>query len=630
MGINSKAAAKSRMRPSVRGERGNRMKKAQPKGIFWRILFALAVLAAAAVLELGKHTVAGWILAAVLFAAYYFLRSKKWKGWKAGKKLLVQFGMLAGAAAVLWISWPPVQPVPAVKGKSAGTTGVVRVAQGSLTGVLTEDGQVEVYAGIPYAQPPVGSLRWKEPRPALPWDGVLKADHFAPMSMQTRNLPLYDSLVRIIGYHDYEISLDDNYREPASEDSLYLNIWKPAGSAEKLPVLVYVHGGSLQTGQPWYGDYSGEGLARKGVVVVNMGYRLGVFGFFADRSLAEESPNGTTGNYGLLDQICALEWVRDNIAAFGGDPENVTLAGESAGSACVTALCTSPLAKGLFRRVIAESSTVTAREPAHSFRSMEDALKAGAETKARFGAETAEDLRQVPAEKIAGELAAHHHITVDGYVLAETPFESYEEGSYNEEARLHGFNREEAEAFILFSQANLKDYESKVRLLFPREADKVLALYPAATDAEAKRNWADIYSAFFFSYGHSVWERQAAAHRIPSYEYLFTRENGRLGNWHSGEEVYFYGNIPDHSGLYTADDRELSETMQQYFVNFIRTGNPNGEGLPEWPAGTGAEGRVLVLDRAIRLEADPFAGLYPILDEEQREEPAERRRSNEE
>ena len=591
------------------------MKRKRSGGILWRILFLLAAVLAAAVLELGKHTIPGWILAALLFGGYYLIRSRFRNKWKTGKWLLVQVGMLAAFAAILWVSWPPVRPVPAVKGASAGTTDAVHVAQGDLTGVLTGDGQVEVYAGIPYAQPPVGPLRWKEPQPAGPWEGILKADHFAPMSMQTQNLPIYDSLVRIIGYHDYKISLSDNTREAASEDSLYLNIWKPAGKAEKLPVLVYVHGGSLQTGQPWYEAYGGEGLARKGVIVVNMGYRLGIFGFFADSELAAESANGTTGNYGLLDQICALEWVRDNISAFGGDPENVTLAGESAGSACVTALCTSPLAKGLFRRVIAESSTVTARRPAHSFRSMEDALKAGEETKARLGVKNVEDLRALPADRIVGELSAHHHLTVDGYALAETPWESYEKGAFNEEARLHGFNGHESEPFILFGQANRKNYEEKIRGLFSGEgAEQVLALYPAPTDPEAKRNWADIYSAFFFTYGHAVWERQASG--IPSYEYFFTRKNGSLGDWHSGEEVYFYGNIPADSGLYNEADRELSETMQRYFVNFIRTGNPNGEGLPEWPANTGAENRLLVLDGEIRMEKDPFSPLYPILDNE--------------
>jgi para-nitrobenzyl esterase len=246
---------------------------------------------------------------------------------------------------------------------------------------------------------------------------------------------------------------------------------------------------------------------------------------------------------------------------------------------------------------------------------MEDALKAGEETKARMGVKSIEELRKLSADRIVGELSAHHHLTVDGYVLAETPWESYEKGSYNEEARLHGFNGQESEAFILFEQANQNNYEGKIRKLFSGEgAEQVLALYPAANDAEAKRNWADIYSAFFFTYGHAVWERQAAG--MPTYEYLFTRKNGSLGDWHSGEQVYFYGNIPEKSDLYNETDRKLSETMQRYFVNFIRTGDPNDEGLPEWPANTGAENQLLVLDEDIRLETDPFSKLYPVLDSE--------------
>ena len=394
-------------------------------GIVWRVLFFLTALFFLSVLELGKHTLPGWILTIILLTAYYILRTLKWKSTGKGLHFLFRLSLVVLFAAVLWVSWPPVCRVPAVARQNAESTDIVHVAQGDLTGVFTEDGAVEVYAGIPYARPPVGELRWREPQPAEPWVGILKADHFAPMSMQTQNLPLVSSLMQIIGYHDYKISLQDNYREPASEDSLYLNIWKPAGASTGLPVLVYIHGGSLQTGQPWYADYSGEGLAREGVIVVNMGYRLGIFGFFADEELAAESENGTTGNYGLLDQICALQWVQENIAAFGGDPGNVTLAGESAGSACVSALCTSPLAKGLFRRVIGESSTVTAPQPAHSFRSMDAALRAGQETKTRLHAATVEQLRALPAETLVAELSAHHHITVDGYVLPELPYDSY-------------------------------------------------------------------------------------------------------------------------------------------------------------------------------------------------------------
>lgn len=588
------------------------MKKGK-KGIVWWIVFALIVLLMLTALELGKHTILGWALTlAAAFCFAYLNRSRL----RASRRLIragAWGAFFAVFAGILWISWPPVRAVPAVAGKNGGATAVVHVNQGDLTGVKTADGQVEVFAGVPYAKPPVGDLRWQPPQRAGAWQGVLAADHFAPMSMQTVNLPIYDSLAQIIGYHDYRVSLSDNYRAPVSEDSLYLNIWKPAGDVSGLPVLVYIHGGSLQTGQPWYGDYSGESLARDGVIVVNMGYRLGVFGFFADAELLAESD--TTGNYGLLDQIMALQWVQENIAAFGGDPGNVTLAGESAGSACVTALCTSPLAKGLFRRAVGESSTVTAPKPAHSFRLLEDALAAGQKTREKYKAADIGALRALPAEKLVGELNAHHHITVDGYVLTQTPYDAYAAGEYNEEAQLHGFNREESAPFILFVQANLKNYESKVRSMFPAPyADRVLALYPAATDKEARSNWADIYTVYFFTYGHFCWERQALANGIPSYVYHFEKDNGRLGSWHSGEEIYLYGNIPEGSSLFDAGDRELSRVMKQYYLNFIRTGDPNGEGLPQWAASAG-DSRVLALGDDVLMTPAPHLALYEILDE---------------
>ena len=429
--------------------------KKPQRGILSGILTAVFGVFLFALLELGQHAPVGFALGAVLIAAFIVIRLRVLKGKRLALRLVSWLCLLSLGAGVLALSWPPERNVPAVKGENGGVTEVYTVAQGDLTGVKTADGKVEVFAGIPYAEPPVGDLRWREPVPAKSWDGVLAADRFAPMSMQTRNLPIYYSLAQIIGYHDYEFTLSDNYREPVSEDSLYLNIWKPAGNAKDLPVLVYIHGGSLQTGQPWYADYSGEGLAREGVIVVNMGYRLGIFGFFADEALRAESENGTTGNYGLLDQIAALEWVRDNISVFGGDPGNVTLAGESAGGACVSALCASPLAKGLFRRAVIESSTVAAPAPAHSFRTLDEAYKAAGETKWRLGVSTVDELRALPAEKIVKELDYHHHITVDGYVLTETPYESHEKGFFNAEAILHGYNRYEAAPFIMFDKADL-------------------------------------------------------------------------------------------------------------------------------------------------------------------------------
>lgn len=559
-------------------------------------------------LELNKNSLWGWALALLALAGFFFLR----KNVLAEHALLLRIGgwvALAGVLAVIWqCTQGPFLLRGAVEDKAPAVTEIITVAQGQLTGVTTADGAVEVYAGIPYAKAPVGELRWREPRNPDPWEGVLAADHFAPMSMQPSRGAIYNSLADIIGYHDYTVTVKDNFRDVMSEDSLYLNIWKPAGKVEHAPVLVYVHGGSLMTGQPWYADYSGEGLAREGVIVVNMGYRLGVFGFFADPELAAESPNGTTGNYGLLDQIKALEWVRDNIAAFGGDPDNVTLSGESAGAACVSALCTSPLAKGLFRRVVAESSTTTAPQPAHSYRTLAQAYAAGEKTRRALDGKTVDELRAMSAEDLVKYTDDHHHITVDGYVLPCSPYEAYRQGVHNEEAILHGFNASEGALFTLFSNANLKNYESKVRAYFGEYADEVLALYGAATDAQAKKNWQDIFSAVYFAYGHYCWTRQALANHIPVYEYYFTKENGRLGANHGGEEVYFYGNIPA-TGHYDETDRALGNVMREHLHSFITSGAPGGA----WTA-TADPVSLYGFGTSVGPVQDPHAPLYDILD----------------
>lgn len=587
-----------------------------------RICTALVVLLLFFLLELNQNTLLGWILTLALAAGFVVLFESGALGDRVIWKIVAWAGLLALFVGIFFLTAPPVRRVPALDVKDPPETGVVELRTGKITGVVDEENGVEIYAGIPYAAPPVGELRWKEPQDPTPWSGIRKADTFAPMSMQPQNSTIYNSLTKIIGYHDYEwFNFKDNYRPAVSEDSLYVNVWKPAGECKDLPVLVYIHGGSLQTGQPWYEDYSGAGLAKEGVIVVNMGYRLGVFGYLALEELAEESPNGTTGNYGLLDQIKALEWVRDNIAHFGGDPENVTLAGESAGSASVSALCTSPLAKGLFRRVVMESSTVASQVPPHSYRQLDEALASGKNFKEKSGVSTLADLRALSAEQIVSAANTEHHITVDGYALTEDPYLSYQKGSYNEEAALHGFNSKESGPFILFSGANLKNYEEKVRGYFGKYADEVLALYPATTNEEAAENWAEVYGAVFFDYPHYAYNRLAQANSIPTYEYYFSKQNGRIGSWHSGEEVYLYGNIPDSSKLYDDADRALSKAMKQYYLNFIRTGDPNGGGLVDFPENKDSKTYLEFGESgvALKTESERRLNFFAILDRMQEE-----------
>ena len=602
-------------------------KKKKVSVLFWIVLVLCAVVFFA-LLELGKNTLLGWCVAFVLFAAYIVLEFKVLKGRKWYARLLSWvcfFALLAGTAA---ISQPPYKTVPAVENKNPAVTDTVTVNEGELTGVLNADNSVEVYAGIPYAKPPVGELRWKEPQAPEKWEGVRACDRFAPMSMQNRDSEIMNSLTKIVGYHDYKISLKDNYREAVSEDSLYLNIWKPAGEVKDAPVLFFIHGGSLTTGQSSFSEYRGEDLAKKGIIVVNFGYRLNVFGYMANEEFAAESPNGTTGNYGLLDQIAALKWVNDNIAAFGGDASKITIAGESAGASSVNALCVSPLAKGLFRYAIAESSGITPKVPYHTFRSFEEALSEGDKTLKEYGVKTAGELRAVKAEELVQTSASNSAMTVDGYAITEQPYLTYEKGNNNEEALLNGYNAHEADVFNLFSKIEAEDYKNKMNDLFGEYADDVLSIYPPdsiepeyaiAIDAggSSKGAFNQVLGGTWFAYNHKKWSDYMAAQNKPVYFYYFSKNNKSLKAYHAGELPYAYGNLWRHGKLYDDKDNELSDKMQSYWVNFVKTGNPNGDGLPQWEQYTPEQNKLLRFDEKVEMIDDPYSELYKIIDKSQ-------------
>ena len=587
------------------------------------LLLVLAAALCALLFLLGRINLPGWLLAAAIFCGFAFVRLRVLGGGFLPR--LAGWLVFAAALALTFrLFGPPVRAIPAVEDKNPTPTGVVTVAQGDLTGVYTADGGVEVYTGIPYAAPPVGELRWREPQSAEPWEGVRVCDHFAPMSMQVRGATWFNSLTDWGIYHTFRPKLVGNSLEPMNEDSLYLNVWKPAGEQEKLPVMVYIHGGSLTTGQPSWGAYNGESLARKGIVVVNFGYRLNVFGYLATEQLAAESPNGTTGNYGLLDQIAALRWVHDNIAAFGGDPEQVTICGESAGASSVNALCVSPLSEGLFRRAIAESSGVVARRPYHTFRTLASALEMGRNILAEFGAKDMDDLRAVPAEKLVNTKFTNDSMTVDGYAVTEQPYLTYEKGGNHEEALLNGFNVHEADLFTLFTKVTRENYADTLRPLLGDWAEDAVALYPPApvdekyhylveAGGDAKGSSNAVYSAAWFSYSHYCWTRLLAAQGKPVWEYRFTKDNGSLGSAHGGELPYAFGNLDRHAWRYDESDRALSETMQEYWANFVKYGDPNGAGLPAWePTRDGRT--VLELGERIAPVPDPALALYDLLD----------------
>lgn len=575
------------------------------------IALAVVALLFSALLVLSRSTLWGWLLGLVLLAAFVLLYRRIGGGWL---RFACWMGLLVLMGLSLKLAEPPFRPIPAVKGDDPAVTGVVRVAQGELTGVYNEDRSVEVFAGIPYAAPPVGESRWKAPQAPESWEGVRACDTFAPMSMQKRNPIIVDSITTLVAYHNFRYDPLHTSREPVSEDSLYLNIWKPAGEVKDAPVLFFIHGGSLMTGQSSFGEYNGEALARQGVIVVNFAYRLNVFGYLALDELAAESPEGTTGNYGLLDQIAALRWVSENIAAFGGDADNITVAGESAGASSVGALCVSPLAKGLFRRAIAESSGITPVKPYHTFRAYADALQKGRELLAEQGAPDAASLRAIPAEKLVNTGVSFNAMTVDGYAITEQPYLTYVRGANNEEALLNGFNSHEADLFNYFLRVDADSYADTLREIFGGHTDEAVALYPAATKAEAKANVNTILSAVWFSYSHHDWSRLLTAQGKDVYEYYFTRANGGLSNNHAGELPYVFGNLGTQPYNYEKDDWTLSEQMQRYWVNFARCGDPNGEGLPRWERYADAVDRPLRLDAEIRHIDDPFLPLYAVID----------------
>ncbi len=592
-----------------------------------------------AILELSKNVILGWgigILAAVLMiAARLILKKEEKYGFKSAFIMWIVF--LLVLVLNYKITSPPYKNVPAVDNKNPDVTEIVHVEQGDLTGVYNEDHSVKVYAGIPYAEAPVGDLRFKEPVEKEPWEGVLACDSFGPMAMQQRDSALYSSLSHILGWHDYQVKFGDEYLEPVSEDCLYLNVFSPERESEELlPVIFYVHGGSLTTGQSSYTEYRGEDLAQKGVVFVNFAYRLGVFGYYAAEDLKAESSNGTTGNYGLLDQVAALQWVYDNIEAFGGDKNRITIAGESAGASSVNALCVSPLTEGLFRYAIAESSGIVAKEPFHTFRYYEDAVSVGNDVREEFGVASSEELRKVPAEDLVKTKTQNSSMTVDGYAIVEQPYLTYEKGENHEQALLNGFNAKEADAFLLGTEAtrdnyvellaeDMKDYAEEMAEVVPWNLPERDQKFIVDAGGEAKGALNIAYSAMWFSYSHYAWNNYLVEQGRPTYEYYFTKTNNILSNYHAGEIPYAYGNLWRHPGLYDEEDYKLSEIMQSYWVNFAYNGDPNGnlltsdgkdsgEALPEWEMREDGQDQLLQLDTEIKMTDDPNLAIYEVID----------------
>ncbi|WP_026521435.1 carboxylesterase family protein [Butyrivibrio sp. VCB2001] len=607
--------------------------------VLFNIFVILTGLLYIAVLELSKNMIIGWVVGILATIALLLYRNVFYKKIGSKKNTLLAFLIFAIILVLnLFLTRPPVKRVPAVDNRNPDVTEVVEVEQGQLTGVYNKDHSARVYAGIPYAKPPVGELRFKEPQKADGWDGVRAFDHFGPRAMQTQGSVFYDSLSHILGWHDYQVKFGDEYTEEVSEDCLYLNVFTPGDDrAELLPVIFYVHGGSLTTGHSSYSEYRGENLAAKGVVFVDFAYRLGVFGYYAADDLKAESPNGTTGNYGLLDQVAALQWVYDNIEAFGGDKNKITIAGESAGASSVNALCVSPLTEGLFRYAIAESSGIVAKEPFHTFRYYEDAVATGDEVRDEFGVSSSAELRNIPATELVKTHTQNSSMTVDGYAITEQPYLTYERGANHEQALLNGFNAKEADAFLLGTEATRENYEDLIAEDMPEYGDDMAEVVPwdlpqrdqsfiVDAKGEAKGALNTAYSAMWFSYSHYVWNNYMVSQNRPAYEYYFTKTNNILSNYHAGELPYAYGNLWRHPGLYKDEDYKLSEIMQSYWVNFAYNGDPNGyllnpdgssseEILPVWEKREAGQDQLLELGAQIKMTDDPNLEIYKVIDE---------------
>ncbi|MBC9031155.1 carboxylesterase family protein [Sphingomonas sp. JC676] len=467
----------------------------------------------------------------------------------------------------------------------AGNGPIVATEGGRLEGVVDPGASsIRIFRGIPFAAPPLGDLRWREPQPALPWSGVRQASAFGPRCMQQ---PLYSDMM---------------FRSPGtSEDCLYLNVWTPAKldrpPGRKLPVLVYIYGGGFMAGDSSEKRYDGAALARRGIVVVTMNYRLGIFGFFSHPELTASSPHHASGNYGLLDQVAALGWVKRNIAAFGGDRDHITIGGESAGSMAVSALMASPLSRGDIAGAIGESGAMMQKWTPPAGAEVE---KKGAAFAQSLGAPTIAALRAMPAEKLLGTQGNARDMpfdaVIDGYFLTEAPSVTFSNGKAARVPLLVGSNSQEAPGSAVFGERvpTLASYRAGLTRTLGDNADVIFNLYPAKTDAEVLPAATAVASDDFLALPTWKWfdlQRQTGA---PTYYYYYAHVRPRFvtdtsGNplpWgavHSAEIEYALGNL-DANPLYawTEGDRKVSATMSGYFANFIKTGDPNGGSLPLW------------------------------------------------
>jgi len=468
----------------------------------------------------------------------------------------------------------------------------IKIAHGTIEGIQDTTMGLQEYFGIPFAKPPVGNLRWKAPQPLDNWKGILMTKKFSPRPMQ----PFI--------FHDMHFRSDS-----MSEDCLYLNVWTPAKKGTKgLPVLLYFYGGGFVAGASDEPRYDGASLAQKGIVVVTANYRLNIFGFFADSELTAESPYKASGNYGLLDQNAALRWVHKNIAAFGGDPDKITIGGESAGSISVSEQLASPLSKNLIAGAIGESGAGI--YPTAAPIALAKAEKIGAAFAKQIGYPSIKQLRALSAKKLLVLYEKSKRFgfptCIDGYFLPKSLPAIYNAKEQAQVPLLVGWNSAEmtGRAFMKGKPYTEKNFIEKVKSTFPKHYKEILKVYPHITPKEIERSATNLASDRFIVYSTWKWfDLQRKNSSKPVYRYLFnnprpskqtssqsSRKNNHfiskpLGAAHSQEIEYCLGNLYLTKWYpWRKQDYNVSDTMENYFANFIKTGNPNGKNLPHWPS----------------------------------------------
>lgn len=464
---------------------------------------------------------------------------------------------------------------------------VVKTMNGMVSGTSNAAGDIKIFKGIPFAAPPVGELRWQPPQPVEGWRGVRKCDAFSASPMQNKPVPF------MMYTEEYLIP-----EKPISEDCLYLNVWTGAKAGnEKRPVIVWIYGGGFVTGGSACAIYDGEELAKKGVVFVSINYRVGVFGFLAHPELTKASGGKSSGNFALLDQVAALQWVKENIAAFGGDPDRVTIAGQSAGAFSVNALMASPLTKGLFQRAIAESGGM------FNVDGRALTLQAAEENGIKFmnavHANSIEDMRKMSADdlqKAAGSFAASP--VIDGYVLPANVYDIFSTAKQNDVPLLTGWNGDEgfAPQTIPTPEAYKADAEKKYGDL----AGEFLKVFPGNDEEQIKKSQFALGRDNIFSWQNYTWAKMQTTHgKNKAYLYQFNHVSPtqeKYGAFHSSEICYALHTLHTWKLPFTDEDRKLEDVMSTYWVNFATTGDPNGKGLSTWKAFDPKKPQVMVLN----------------------------------